>query len=222
MIEGRHTSRILITIAHALAETVDEASPAYSKLVLLLLPFTMKDLNQTLQNVKQKKALGPEGITGDMLKHLGSSTKSVLLKIFNQSWTTWFVPPIWKEAEIVPIQKKGKEKKDPNSYRPISLLSSVGKLLERIINRRLVFFLEAKNLISSTQTGYRTHRSTEDQLALLVQDIENGFQEKKKTLSVFFDWTKAFDKVWNEGLPCLQVYRAICTDGSNTIFWQNS
>ena len=71
----------------------------------------------------------------------------------------------------------------------------------------MYFFLEAKNLISSTQTGYRTHRSTEDQLALLVQDIENGFQEKKKTLAVFFDLTKAFDKVWKEGL-LLKLLRA--------------
>ena len=91
--------------------------------------------------MEYKKAPGPDGITGDMLKHLGSSAKSAVLKIFNQSWTTGFVPPIRKEAEVVPIQKKAKEKKDPNSYRPISLLSSVGKLLERKINRRLVFFL---------------------------------------------------------------------------------
>ena len=136
-----------------------------------------------------------------MLKHLGSWAKSALRKIFHQSWTTGLASHILKEADIVQIQKKGQEKKDPNSYRPISLLISVGRLPERIINRRLVFFLEAKNLISKSQTGYRTHRSTEDQLVLLVQGIENGFQEKKKkTLAAFFDLTKAFDNVWKESL----------------------
>ena len=80
------------------------------------------------------------------------------------------MPSLWKEAEIIPIAKKGKEKKDPNSYRPISLLSCVGKLLERMVNRRLIYFLEANNVLTPTQTGYRKFRNTEDQLALLVQD----------------------------------------------------
>ena len=57
-----------------------------------------------------------------------------------------------------------------------------------------------KHLVTQTQTGYRKHRSTEDQLALIAQEIENAFQEKKKVVAVFFDLTKAFDKVWREGL----------------------
>ena len=108
--------------------------------------------------------------------------------------------PYGKKATIIPIHKKGKDKKDPNSYRPISLLSCLGKVLERVINRRLISFLEERKILSPTQTGYRKHRSTEDQLALIAQEIENAFQEKKKVISVFFDLTKAFDKVWREGL----------------------
>ena len=104
-----------------------------------------------------------------------------------------------KKATIIPVHKKGKDK-DPNSYRPISLLSCLGKLLERVINTRLVSFLEERKILSPTQTGYRKHRSTEDQLALVAQEIENAFQEKEKVVFVFFDLTKAFDKVWREGL----------------------
>ena len=69
-----------------------------------------------------------------------------------------------------------------------------------MVNKRLLWYLETNHLISSTQTGYRKHRSTEDQLSLLAQEVENGFQEKKKTLAVFFDLTQAFDRVWKEGL----------------------
>ena len=65
---------------------------------------------------------------------------------------------------------------------------------------RLISFLEERKILSPTQTGYRKHRSTEDQLTLIAQEIENAFQEKKKVVSVFFDLTKAFDKVWREGL----------------------
>lgn len=170
-------------------------------------PFTMKELKQGIRKLKPKKAPGPDGITGDMLKHLGPASRTVLLQIFNHSWTAGVVPSIWKEAEIIPIPKKGKNKKDPRSYRPISLLSCVGKLLERMVNRRLTFLLEIQNILSPTQTGYRKFRNTEDQLALLVQDIENSFQEKKKTLAVFFDLSRAFDKVWKEGL-ILKLLRA--------------
>ena len=135
-----------------------------------------------------------------MLKHLGACSRAVLLKIFNHSWIKGVVPAVWKEAIIIPIPKKGKDKKNPPSYHPISLLSCVGKLLERMINRRLINHLESNNVLSPTQTGYRKHRSTEDQLAYLAQNIEDAFQEKRKVLAVFFDFSNAFDKVWKEGL----------------------
>ena len=161
---------------------------------------TLWELEEALKKIKQKKAPGPDGITNEMLKHLGPGAKRTLLRIYNQSWSTGTVPTIWKEAVIRPIPKKGKDKRDPSSYRPISLLSCVGKLLERIINKRLIWHLESNSVLASTQTGYRQFRSTEDQLALLTQDIEDAFQEKKKVLAVFFDLSKAFDKVWKEGL----------------------
>ena len=74
-----------------------------------------------------------------------------------------------EKATLIPIYKKGKDKKHPSSYRPISILSCLGKLLERIINTRLMAHLEGNNILSSTQSSYRKHRSTEDQLALLAQ-----------------------------------------------------
>ena len=78
-----------------------------------------------------------------------------------------------------------------------------------MINRRLLSFLEDNNVLSQTQTGYRKHRSTEDQLALIAQEIENAFQEKKKVVAVFFDLTKAFDKVWREGLLLKELHSQI-------------
>jgi len=161
---------------------------------------TPDELDEALTKLKKKKAPGPDGITNEMLIHLGKDAKKVLLKIYNQSWKYGIVPSKWKEAIIVPIHKKGKDKRSPKSYRPISLLSCVGKLMERIINKRLVWHLESNSILNPTQTGYRQNRSTEDQLAYLAQQIENAFQDKKHVLAVFFDLSKAFDKVWKEGL----------------------
>ena len=135
-----------------------------------------------------------------MLKHLGPGAKRLLPRIYNQSWSKGTVPTIWKEAAIRPIPKEENGKWDPSSYHPISLLSCVGKLLERIINKRLTWHLESNSVLAPTQTGYRQFRGTEDKLALLTQSIEDAFQEKKIVLAVFFDLPKAFDKVWKYGL----------------------
>ena len=162
--------------------------------------FSMGELQHAVRQLKSKKAPGPDGIHNDMLKHLGTQAKKFLLEIFNQSWTQGKVPKQWKDAEIIPIHKKGKPKYSPRSYRPISLVSCMGKLMERMVNVRLMSFLETNGHISTSQTGYRKYRGTEDQLAYLTQSIENAFQEKKKLLAVFFDMTSAFDKVWKEGL----------------------
>ena len=160
----------------------------------------MEEVELAIWQLKCKKAPGPDGVTNDMIKNFGLLTKRTLLKLFNESWKSGTVPAMWKKATIIPIHKKGKDKKSHNSYRPISLLSCLGKLQEKVINRRLLSFLEDNNVLSQTQTGYRKHRSTEDQLVLIAQEKENAFQERKKVVADFFDLTKAFDKVWRESL----------------------
>ena len=69
---------------------------------------TLPELEEALKKMKQKKAQGPDGITNEMLKHLGPGAKRTLLRIYNQSWSTGTVPTNWKEAVIRPIPKKGK------------------------------------------------------------------------------------------------------------------
>ena len=132
-------------------------------------PFSTKELKDALKKMKTKKAPGPDGITEEMLKHLGACSRAVLLKIFNHSWIKGVVPAVWKEAIIIPVPKKGKDKKNPRSYRPISLLSCVGKLLERMINRRLINYLESNNVLSPTQTGYRKHEAQRTNLPTLLK-----------------------------------------------------
>ena len=107
-------------------------------------PFCMKELKDALKKVKTRKAPGPDGITGGMLKHLGACSTAVLLKIFNYSWVKGVAPAVWREAVIIP--KKGKDKKNLSSCRLIGLQSCVGKLLGRMVNRRLFRHLVSNNL----------------------------------------------------------------------------
>ena len=163
-------------------------------------PFNMKELEEALRILKEKKSPGPDKVTNEMLQHLGMKAKATLLAIFNNSWKTGHVPQVWREAHMVPIHKKGKDRAKVDSYRPISLTSCVGKLMERLINTRLSWHLEKNNIIAPEQAGFRQHRSTEDQVAYIAQKIEDGFQDKKHTLTVWIDMEKAFDKVWKDGL----------------------
>ena len=72
--------------------------------------------------------------------------------------------------------------------------------MERMVNRRLIWHLESKQLLMPQQSGFRQHRSTEDQVSYIAQEIEDGFQDKKHTLVVWVDMEKAFDTVWKDGL----------------------
>jgi ribonuclease HI len=163
-------------------------------------PFTMKEFEEAIKTLNDKKSPGPDKITNEMLEHLGSRAKSKLLKVFNNSWKTGHVPQCWRDADMVPVHKKGKSRMSRDSYRPISLTSCVGKLMERMINTRLVWHLEKNNIITPEQAGFRQHRSTEDQVTYIAQKIEDGFQDKQHTLTVWIDMEKAYDKVWKDGL----------------------
>jgi ribonuclease HI len=112
------------------------------------------------------------------------------------------VPQEWRDAEIRPILKRGKDPSDPASFRPVSLTSVLGKTMERVINQRLKYHLESHELLTPNQAGFRARRSTEDQVLRLAQEVSDGFQQKpmKRTVLALLDFSKAYDTVWRVGL----------------------
>jgi len=188
------------TRKHQVHEEMKNTSTTSPTPDLMNKTFNIKELNTALKVLQDKKSPGPDKITNEMLKHMGPKTKTKLLALFNNGWKSGHLPQSWREADMVPIHKKGKDRKKASSYRPISLTSCVGKLLERMINSRLVWHLESNNIITPEQAGFRKHRSTEDQVTYIAQKIEDGFQDKHHTLAVWIDLEKAYDKVWKEGL----------------------
>ena len=123
-------------------------------------PITMKEIEAAIQQLKCKKAPGPDGVTNDTIKHLGSVAKKTLIELFSESWKNGTVPALSKKATIIPIHVKKVDKKDPNSYCPISLLSCLGKLQERVINRRLISLLEEQKVLSTTDWISETQKHT--------------------------------------------------------------
>ena len=145
--------------------------------------FLPKEMNDAITRLREKKSPGPDKISNEMLKNLGEKARKKLLDLLNQSWKLGQVPQAWKDGNMIPIHKKGKSKKDVKSYRPICLTSCLGKLIESMINKRLMWHLEKNQLITPQQAGFRQHHSTEDQVTYLSQKIEDGFQGKKHTLA---------------------------------------
>lgn len=166
----------------------------------MMCPFTAAEFEKAVHSLKKNKSPGKDAITNEMIQHLGPKARMVFLKILNKSWMEGITPQTWKEAIMVPIHKKGKGKLDPHNYRPISLLSCAGKVMEKMVNNRLLWHLESKGLLTPDQAGFRQHRSTEDQVSYIAQEIEDAFQEKQQLVAVWVDLEKAFDKVWKEGL----------------------
>ena len=159
--------------------------------------FSSEELKLSL-NRAHDTAEGPDKY--QLLKHLPPESLSLLLDIYNHIWRTGNFPQCWSEATVIPIPKPGKDHSDPNNYRPISLTSCVCKTLERMINDRLVWFLENNNILTDIQCGFRKRKSTIDHLVRLESFIRDAFLNKQEVVSIFFDLEKAYDTTWKYGI----------------------
>ena len=95
---------------------------------------------------------------------------------------------------------KKNSRQDKTNYRPISLLPICSKIFEKILFNSIYTFLQYNNLLSKNQSGFRPGDSTINQLLAITHDIFNSFEQNCETRAVFLDISKAFDKVWHEGL----------------------
>ena len=124
-------------------------------------PFSLSELRDCIMK-SHNTAVGPDEIHYEFLKKLPSCSLDFLLQVFNEVWVSGKFPTSWKQATIIPIPKPGKDNTDPSNYRPIALTSCLCKTLERMINTRLIWFLESNGLITNFQCGFSSKRSTVD------------------------------------------------------------
>lgn len=158
-------------------------------------PITICEFDEVLSDCRGSSP-GPDQIHYEMIKNMKSSHKQQLLSGFNKIWSDWTFPEEWRMAYIVPIPKPGKDTTEAINYRPISLTSCLCKFMERIVNKRLQWFLEKHKIIDKCQAGFRRGRSTNDNLYRLNEDIRGAFERKEHLTAVFFDIQKAYDTTW--------------------------
>ena len=119
----------------------------------------MSVLKKVLE-ISKNTSPGPDNIANILIKQLPNSAHEVLLKIYNIMWQKKVFPKIWKQAVVIPLPKPNKNKYEKNNYRPIALTCCTCKLLEKIVNKRLCFYLETNNLLNKHQSGFREICST--------------------------------------------------------------
>lgn len=161
---------------------------------LFLEPTDPHEIISIINNLKTGSAPGLDGITPLLLKTIKNAIAEPLAHIFNLSIGNGVFPTAWKISAITPIFKDG-TRNAPENYRPISLLSVISKLLEKVVNKRLVKFVESHGLLSPRQFGFRHNKSTEDAVILLSELVATYLDSGNSCIGVFLDLAKAFDTV---------------------------
>ena len=151
--------------------------------------------------LERGKAPGPDTIHNEVLR-LGTTTSLFhhLARLFTSSIQLGYIPTAWKLATLRMLLKPDKPVTLTTSYRPISLISSIMKLFERVIEQRLRSHLEDIGFINKHQSGFRRAKSTDDHLFRLSQSIMESFNRGEHVVAAFLDVEKAFDNVWHNGL----------------------
>ena len=151
--------------------------------------------------LKRDKAPGPHNIHNEVLR-LGTTTSLFhhLARLFTSSIQIGYIPTAWKLATLRMLLKPDKLPSLTTSYRPISLMSSIMKLIERVIEQRLRSYLENIGFINKYQSGFRQNKSTDDHLFRLSQSVMKSFNSREHVVAAFLDVEKAFDNVWQNEL----------------------
>jgi hypothetical protein len=155
-------------------------------------PVTLHELNTACKQIADKKTLDYNGISMYFIKRTIEVLSTPLLHIFNLSLMSGIVPTQLKVAKVIPIFKSG-ERSSMDNYRPISLLNSFSKLIEKIVAIRVARYLNENNILSIYQFGFRKNHSTTHALTFFMNQIATAFNEKKSAVGIFCDLRKAFD-----------------------------
>lgn len=163
-------------------------------------PISAPEIEKCIRKLKNSKSPGTDNVLNEYIRNTKEILLPIYVTLFNYIMDTGLIPTSWVEGVIVPIYKNKGDSLDPNNYRPITLLSCMGKLFTAVLNSRLTSYLEENDLLDENQAGFRKNYSTVDHIFTLQSIIELLRFHKKKLFCTFIDFSKAFDSVWRIGL----------------------
>ncbi|CAM4575187.1 unnamed protein product [Lepidochelys kempii] len=147
-----------------------------------------------LEKLDEPKSMGLDALHPRLLKELADVIAEPLAIIFENSWRSGEVPDDWKKANVEPIFKKGKEE-DPGNYRPVSLTSVPGKIMEQVLKESILKHLDERKVIRNSQHGFTKGKSCLTNLIAFYDEITGSVDEGKAVDMLFLDFSKAFDTV---------------------------
>lgn len=189
---GKELAENLTLNSSSQIQTHDTQNPQVNSFVLL--ETDPQEVHDVLMSLKSDSAPGWDNIPTSFLKLAKNEVCPIISYLTNLCFNIGIFPNILKQSIITPVHKNG-DMDNVSNYRPISVLPSISKILEKLINKRLISYLDKFKIISDSQYGFRNGRSTEDAVSALctyiVHEVDNG----KKCLAVYLDLKKAFDTV---------------------------
>ena len=174
---------------------------------LCSIDISLEDTFLALSSCDPSKAMGGDGIPPMILKHAASALAEPVHHLFSLCLTKSYLPAEWRCHHITPIHKSG-DRSTITNYRPISLLSCLSKILERLVFDKTYDFI-VKTSISNSQFGFVRNRSTLHQLLLYSEFLHNAYDNRQQVDSIYLDIRKAFDtvshakllsKLWDAGI----------------------
>ena len=153
------------------------------------------EVMKIIGSIDHSKATGPYSIPKQILNSIPLEISTILVEIFNLSFQTGKFISALKQVKVVPVFKNKGSPYESGNYRPISLLSNVDKIMEKLVHKRMVNFLEINKLLYNRQFGFRRKHSTVHGLTTVTEDLKKSIDEGKSTCGVFIDLQKAFDTV---------------------------
>ena len=163
------------------------------------LPINEQEIRAAIKQLNNNKSAGIDNVKNEHIISTAPQMIPIYTKLFNIIFETALIPECWTAGVIKPIFKKG-DPTLPQNYRPITLLSCLGKLFTSVINNRLNKYADKYNVIEEVQAGFRQNHSTADNIFVLKSLVDIAKANKLKLFSCFIDFKQAFDTVWRSGL----------------------
>ena len=198
---ANHFDKHFSTIAQNLLNKLPNPTTYYSDYLskanrepIYLYATSPTEIKNIISGLKSKSSSGIDIIPSKLLKCFNENVLFTLSHIFNLSFKQGKFIECFKIAKLIPIHKSG-TKNEINNFRPISLLSSLSKVLEKLVYNRVYAFFSKHNILFEAQFGFRKNSSTSHAATMLVEKITQAFECKKKALGVSLDLSKAFDTI---------------------------